>query len=399
MHYGPPLSAYAKKLMILGAGELGKEVIIEAQRLGLETIAVDRYAHAPAMALAHRHHVIDMTDPGALRSLLDQEQPDWVVPEIEALATAVLVQWEDAGHCVVPTAKAVQLTMDREGIRRLACERLHLTTPHYAFCDSLNALQEAAATLGWPLVVKPLMSSSGKGQSVCRTPADLELAWHIATHGGRVASSRIIAEEWIGFDAEVTLLTVRCASGTIICPPIGHRQEEGDYVESWQPHDLSAAVMDTAESIARTITGALGGYGLYGVELFIRDETVYFSEVSPRPHDTGMVTLVSQDLSEFALHVRAILGLDIAPVTLRTAAASRAIKAQDYDGMYVWEGLEAASRVTGTTLRLFGKPKATPGRRLGVVLSRGENVGQARRRTQAARDALSAVPTGAQTTR
>jgi len=393
MRYGPPYTNLSKKLMILGSGELGKEVLIEAQRLGLETIAVDRYANAPAMALAHRSHVLEMTDSSALKALLAEEQPDWVVPEIEAIATSALVDWEQAGHMVVPSAKAVQLTMDREGIRRLAAESLHLPTARYAFCESLDELNQAATSLGFPLVVKPLMSSSGKGQSVCRGLADLQSAWYTATHSGRVATTRVIAEEWVAFNAEITLLTIRSASGTIICPPIGHRQQEGDYVESWQPHLLDASLLESAERMARTITGALGGYGLYGVEFFLSDDQLYFSEVSPRPHDTGLVTLISQDLSEFALHVRAILGFSIEPVTVRTAAASRAIKAPEHlRGAYVWEGLDDALRVPHTSLRLFAKPIATPGRRLGVVLSTADDVGTARRRALSAANALHLVP-------
>lgn len=394
MRLGPETSSDSKTLMVLGAGELGKEIIIEAQRLGLHTVAVDRYAGAPAMAVAHQSHVIDMTDPVQLTTLINQEQPHWVVPEIEALATQALSALESPDRIIVPTARAAQLTMNREGIRRLAAESLHLTTAAYAFADTLDQLQAAAATLGFPCVVKPLMSSSGKGQSVCRNPEEVAQAWHHATTAGRVRSVRVIVEEWIEFDSEITVLTVRSRSQTLFCPPIGHRQEHGDYIESWQPHPMTEQAWDAARRISRTITEALGGYGIFGVELFLAGDRVYFSEVSPRPHDTGMVTLVTQDLSEFALHVRALTGLPIPQIQLLRPGASRALKSPNIHGPYVWAGLHRALAIDETSVRLFGKPSATPGRRLGVVLSTAPDVDQARQRANLAASALtiSAAP-------
>ena len=297
-----------KKVMLLGSGELGKESIIEAQRLGLETIAVDRYANAPAMQVAHRSYVVDMLDGEELRKVIEQEKPDLVVPEIEAIATETLIDLENEGFRIVPTAKAVNLTMDREGIRRLASEELGLPTAKYAFADTLYELRNAVQKIGTPCVIKPLMSSSGKGQTVCRSIEDVEWSWNEAIASGRGKKARMIVEEFIHFDSEITLLTVRSVSGTTFCAPIGHVQKDGDYIESWQPHDMSMEQIQEAQDIAKKITDALGGYGLFGVELFLTSQGVYFSEVSPRPHDTGMVTMVTQDLSEFALHVRAILG-------------------------------------------------------------------------------------------
>lgn len=309
--YGAPYSSQAKKMLLLGSGELGKEVILEAQRLGIETIAVDRYEHAPAMQVAHRYHVANMQDGAAIRAIIEQEKPDYIVPEIEAIATDTLVELEAEGYHVVPTARAAKLTMDREGIRRLAAEELGLPTAPYRFADSLDELREAANELGFPCVIKPLMSSSGKGQSICRSEAEIEQCWTYAMEGGRTQKGRIIVEGFVAFESEITLLTVRSVSGTSFCNPIGHVQRDGDYIESWQPHAMSEAQLIQAQHIARTITDELGGYGIYGVELFLTKDGVLFSEVSPRPHDTGMVTMASQDLSQFALHVRAILGLPI----------------------------------------------------------------------------------------
>ncbi|OPH47329.1 phosphoribosylglycinamide formyltransferase 2 [Paenibacillus ferrarius] len=376
--YGAPLSNKAKKIMLLGSGELGKEVVIEAQRLGIETIAVDRYANAPAMQVAHRSHVINMLDGEQLRALIEQEQPDLIVPEIEAIATPVLVELEKEGYRVIPTATASRLTMDREGIRRLASETLELRTAKYAFANSLEELHAAVAEIGTPCVIKPIMSSSGKGQSVCRTPENVEQSWNIAMEGGRAKNARVIVEEFIHFESEITLLTVRSISGTTYCEPIGHIQKDGDYIESWQPHAMTEQQIQDAQHMAKTITDALGGFGLYGVELFLTKEGVYFSEVSPRPHDTGMVTMATQDLSEFALHARAILGLPITGVRLLTPGASYTLKADREQVNYTISGLADALSVPNTQVRVFGKPETKVGRRMAVALSSGSTVEEAR---------------------
>ncbi|MFC5453045.1 formate-dependent phosphoribosylglycinamide formyltransferase [Paenibacillus aestuarii] len=377
--YGAPLSTNAKKIMLLGSGELGKEVVIEAQRLGVETIAVDRYAHAPAMQVAHRSYVIDMLNGEQLRSLIEQERPDLIVPEIEAIATPVLVELEQEGYRVIPTATASRLTMDREGIRRLASETLKLSTAKYEFADSLEELHAGVAKIGTPCVIKPIMSSSGKGQSICRTPDDVEQSWNIAMEGGRAKNARVIIEEFIHFDSEITLLTVRSVSGTTYCAPIGHIQKDGDYIESWQPHAMSAQQIEEAQHIAKTITDALGGFGIYGVELFLTANGVYFSEVSPRPHDTGMVTMATQDLSEFALHARAILGLPITGIRLLTPGASYTLKADRETKAYQIGGLEQALSVPNTQVRIFGKPETKVGRRMAVALSSADTVEEARK--------------------
>ncbi|MEC0229034.1 formate-dependent phosphoribosylglycinamide formyltransferase [Paenibacillus alba] len=376
--YGAPLSNKAKKIMLLGSGELGKEVVIEAQRLGIETIAVDRYANAPAMQVAHRSHVINMLDGEQLRSLIKKEQPDLIVPEIEAIATPILVELEKEGYRVIPTATASRLTMDREGIRRLASETLELRTAKYAFANSLEELHAAVAEIGTPCVIKPIMSSSGKGQSVCRTSDNVEQSWNIAMEGGRAKNARVIVEEFIHFESEITLLTVRSISGTTYCEPIGHIQKDGDYIESWQPHAMSEQQIQDAQHMAKTITDALGGFGLYGVELFLTKEGVYFSEVSPRPHDTGMVTMATQDLSEFALHARAILGLPITGIRLLTPGASYTLKADREQVNYTISGLEDALSVPNTQVRVFGKPETKVGRRMAVALSSGSSVEEAR---------------------
>lgn len=376
--YGAPLSNKAKKIMLLGSGELGKEVIIEAQRLGIETIAVDRYANAPAMQVAHRSHVINMLDGEQLRALIEQERPDLIVPEIEAIATPVLVELEKEGYRVIPTATASRLTMDREGIRRLASETLELRTAKYAFANSLEELHAAVAEIGTPCVIKPIMSSSGKGQSVCRTPENVEQSWNIAMEGGRAKNARVIVEEFIHFESEITLLTVRSVSGTTYCEPIGHIQKDGDYIESWQPHAMTEQQISDAQHMAKTITDALGGFGLYGVELFLTKEGVYFSEVSPRPHDTGMVTMATQDLSEFALHARAILGLPITGIRLLTPGASFTLKADREQVEYTISGLEQALSVPNTQVRVFGKPETKVGRRMAVALSSADTVEEAR---------------------
>jgi phosphoribosylglycinamide formyltransferase 2 len=374
--------------MLLGSGELGKETIIEAQRLGLETIAVDRYENAPAMQVAHRSYVVDMLDGEELRSVIEREKPDLVVPEIEAIATETLVELEKEGFRIVPTANAVNLTMDREGIRRLASEELGLPTAKYAFADTLYELRNAVQKIGTPCVIKPIMSSSGKGQTICRSMEDVEWSWNEAMAGGRGKKARMIVEEFIHFESEITLLTVRSASGTTFCAPIGHVQKDGDYIESWQPHDMSEAQILEAQDIAKKITDGLGGFGVFGVELFLSPQGVYFSEVSPRPHDTGMVTMVTQDLSEFALHVRAILGYPIPDVQLVKPGASHTIKAIKESKKYHISGIAESLSVPHTQVRVFGKPETKVGRRMAVVLSNGESVDDARERAQTAASKL-----------
>ena len=383
---GTPLSPSATRVMLLGAGELGKEVIIALQRLGVETIAVDRYADAPGMQFAHRSHVISMTDGAALRALIELERPHLVVPEIEAIATDLLREIENEGLAeIIPTARATQLTMNREGIRRLVAEELGLPTSPYAFADSQAALQAAIdGGIGYPCLVKPTMSSSGKGQSLLRGPEDVAKAWDYAMQGGRVSQSRIIVEGFIDFDYEITLLTVRAvgASGEVethYCEPVGHIQVGGDYVESWQPQAMSAVALEKSRAIARAVTENLGGRGLFGVELFVRGDQVWFSEVSPRPHDTGLVTLASQRFSEFELHARAILGLPV-DVSLRAPGASAVI----YGGIdakgIAFAGVADALNVPFTDLRLFGKPESFKKRRMGVAVATGAVTDEARRR-------------------
>lgn len=389
--WGAPLSEHAKSIMLLGSGELGKEVVIEAQRLGVRCIAVDRYEHAPAMGVAHESHVIDMLDGEALRALIIRVSPDLIIPEVEAIATDVLVELEREGYKVIPTAGAARLTMDREGIRRLAAEDLGLPTADYRFASSLEELESAAAEIGYPCVVKPLMSSSGKGQSVCREPGDVLHCWQAALEGARAKQMRVIVESFIPFTSEITLLTVRSASGTLFCPPIGHVQQDGDYVESWQPHVMSPAQLAEAELIARKVTDALGGYGVFGVELFLTEEGVVFSEVSPRPHDTGMVTMVTQDLSEFALHVRAILGFPIPSIELLTPGASATLKSDLEGEAFIVAGLEEALSVPRTQIRVFGKPLSKRGRRMAVALSGAEDVETARSRAKQAASSLKVV--------
>lgn len=386
--YGAPLSNFAKKMMLLGAGELGKEVIIEAQRLGIETIAVDRYDNAPAMQVAHRSYTIDMLDPDRLRSIIELENPDYIVPEIEAIATSVLVQLEQEGFRVVPTATAARLTMDREGIRRLAAETLNLPTAKYAFADSLEQLKVAVQQIGTPCVIKPIMSSSGKGQSICRSLDEVEQSWNYAMEGGRAKKNRVIVEQFIHFDSEITLLTVRSVSGTMFCEPIGHIQKDGDYVESWQPHWMTSEHIRQAQHIAQTVTDALGGYGIFGVELFVAPDKVYFSEVSPRPHDTGLVTLATQDLSEFALHVRAILGLPIPGVKMLSPGASFTLKADREHKAYRISGIEEALSIPNTQVRIFGKPETKVGRRMAVVLNAAPDTETARKQAKQSSSAL-----------
>ncbi|KAF0234419.1 MAG: putative phosphoribosylglycinamide formyltransferase [Desulfovibrionaceae bacterium] len=377
---GTPLTSSATKILLLGSGELGKEVAIEAQRLGVEVIAVDRYPNAPAMQVAHRSHVVSMLDAAALRSIIEAEKPDFVVPEIEAIATEELLALEAEGVTVVPTARAARLTMDREGIRRLAAEELGLATSPYRFADTREEFLAACQAVGFPCVVKPVMSSSGKGQSVARDAASAEASWEYAQTAGRTGAGRVIVEGFVEFDYEITLLTVRHAGGTCFCPPIGHRQEKGDYRESWQPHPMSAKAQDEAQRMAATVTAALGGRGLFGVELFIKGDQVLFSEVSPRPHDTGMVTLISQDLSEFALHVRAILGLPIPAIRLYGPAASRVILAEGDSASPSFEIAPEALAEPDTAIRLFGKPEVRGLRRMGVALALGKDVDEAKQK-------------------
>ena len=375
---GTPLSASATRVLLCGSGELGKELVIELQRLGVEVIAVDRYANAPAMQVAHRHHVIDMLDGAALRAVIERERPHYIVPEIEAIATATLVELETEGYTVIPTARAAQLTMNREGIRRLAAEELGLPTSPYRFADSLEECRAAALALGFPCVIKPVMSSSGKGQSVLRSEEDVNGAWDYAQAGGRAGKGRVIVEGFVDFDYEITLLTVRHAGGTTFCQPVGHRQEKGDYQESWQPQPMSAAAMAEAERIALAVTGALSGRGLFGVELFVKGDQVWFCEVSPRPHDTGLVTLISQDLSEFALHARAILGLPIPVIRQNGPCASAVLLVEGESSQVSFGNLDAALAEPDTALRLFGKPEVKGQRRMGVALARDESIETAR---------------------
>ncbi|PSW06153.1 formate-dependent phosphoribosylglycinamide formyltransferase [Photobacterium lipolyticum] len=367
----------ATRVLLLGSGELGKEVAIECQRLGIEVIAVDRYDNAPAMQVAHRSHVIDMLDGEALRKVIEQEQPHYVVPEIEAIATDTLVALEAEGVNVVPTANATQLTMNREGIRRLAAEELGITTSPYEFSGQYTDFVAAVERIGTPCVVKPIMSSSGKGQSVIKTSADIESAWQYAQEGGRAGAGRVIVEGFVEFDYEITLLTVRAVDGIHFCAPIGHRQEDGDYRESWQPQQMSEAAIKTAQDVAGKVVNALGGYGLFGVELFIKGDDVLFSEVSPRPHDTGMVTLISQELSEFALHVRAFLGLPIHSITQYGPSASAVILAEGVSENIRFDNLAAALARPQTQVRLFAKPEIDGRRRLGVALTRRDSTEQA----------------------
>lgn len=371
---GTPLSSSATRVLMCGCGELGKEVVIELQRLGCEVIAVDRYADAPAMQVAHRSHVISMLDGAALRAIIESEKPHYIVPEIEAIATDTLVDLEQEGFTVVPTAKAAQLTMNREGIRRLAAEELGLRTSPYRFASNRDEYLEAIATIGLPCVVKPIMSSSGKGQSTVKSEADVEAAWDYAQAGGRAGAGKVIVEGFVDFDFEITLLTVRHEGGTSYCEPIGHRQQDGDYRESWQPQPMTEVALQAAQSTATAITEALGGRGLFGVELFVKGDDVIFSEVSPRPHDTGMVTMISQDLSEFALHARAILGLPIPGIRQFGAAASAVVLVEGQSTTMQYSGLDEALREPDTQLRLFGKPEINGSRRLGVALALDENV-------------------------
>jgi phosphoribosylglycinamide formyltransferase 2 len=385
---GTPLSSTATKVLLCGSGELGKEVAIELQRLGCEVIAVDRYPNAPAMQVAHRSHVISMLDGAALRQIVELEKPHYIVPEIEALATDTLVELENEGFTVIPTARAAQLTMNREGIRRLAAEDLGLATSPYAFAESFAEFEVAIARIGLPCVVKPIMSSSGKGQSTIKSLQEVAAAWEYAQAGGRAGQGKVIVEGFVTFDYEITMLTVRHIGGTDFCDPVGHTQIKGDYRESWQPCPMSPAALAAARHMAEKITGALGGRGLFGVEMFVRGEDVIFSEVSPRPHDTGLVTLISQDLSEFALHARAILGLPVPAIRQFGPSASCALLVEGESTHVTFSHLEAALAAPDTQLRLFGKPGVSGSRRLGVTLARDTTIAAARAKAVAACQAI-----------
>jgi phosphoribosylglycinamide formyltransferase 2 len=375
---GTPLTSSAIKVMMLGSGELGKEVVIEFQRYGVEVIAVDRYDHAPAMQVAHRSYTISMLDGVALRNVIEKEKPDFIVPEVEAIATSTLVELEQEGFTVIPTANAARLTMNREGIRSLAAEKLQVKTSPYGFANTKEEFNAAIAKLGFPCVVKPIMSSSGKGQSIVKSASDVDHAWQYAQEGGRSGGGKVIVEGFIDFDYEITLLTIRHKEGVSFCEPIGHRQEHGDYQESWQPHPMSDKALTESQTIARKVVDALGGHGIFGVEFFVKGDAVYFSELSPRPHDTGMVTMISQDLSEFALHVRAILGLPIPVIRQLGPSASSVVLVKGHSKDISFSGLTNALMEVDTQVRLFGKPEVNGERRMGVCLAKAESITAAR---------------------
>lgn len=385
---GTPNTPSATRILLLGSGELGREVALEAMRLGIEVIAVDRYPNAPAMQVAHRSHVISMLDGAALRALVEQERPDCIVPEIEAIATETLLELENEGFRVIPTARAARLTMDREGIRRLAAEELGLPTSPYRFAATEEEYREAIAFVGMPCVIKPVMSSSGKGQSVVRTEADIATAWAYAQTGGRAGAGKVIVEGFVDFDYEITQLTVQHVGGVTFCDPIGHFQQDGDYRESWQPQPMSEIALAKSREMAEAVTAALGGWGLFGVELFIKGDDVWFSEVSPRPHDTGLVTLISQNLSEFALHARAILGLPIPSLRQNGPAASRVILAEGDSTAPRFHGVDEALMEPDTSIYIFGKPEFHGRRRLGVALALGETIDDARAKARRASGAI-----------
>lgn len=382
------MTPVGRKALLLGSGELGKEVAIELQRLGVEVVACDKYANAPAMQVAHRSYVFNMLDGDKLREIVELEKPDHIIPEIEAIATPTLVELEKEGYHVTPTARAAFLTMNREGIRRLAAEELGLTTSPYRFASTYEEFTKAIEEIGLPVVVKPVMSSSGHGQSTVRTPEQIESAWREAQEGGRAGAGRVIVEGFVDFDYEITLLTVRSCTGTVYCAPIGHIQVDGDYRYSWQPQPMSEAALREAQTVAGAITGALGGYGIFGVELFIKGDKVIFSEVSPRPHDTGMVTMISQDMSEFALHARALLGLPVPEVRFLGPSASRAVVVEGDTTQVVFDNLEAVLAEPGVQLRIFGKPEIRGHRRMGVILATADTVDEARAKAERAYEAL-----------
>lgn len=377
-----------RKALLLGSGELGKEVALELQRLGVEVVACDKYADAPAMQVAHRSHVFNMLDGDELRRIVELERPDHIIPEIEAIATPTLLELEKEGFNVTPTARAAWLTMNREGIRRLAAEELGITTSPYRFASTREEFDKAVKEIGIPCVVKPVMSSSGHGQSVIKDENDIDAAWKEAQEGGRAGAGRVIVEGFVDFDYEITLLTVRSVSGTVFCEPVGHIQVNGDYRYSWQPQPMSAAAIESAKEIAKKVTDALGGYGIFGVELFVKGDEVIFSEVSPRPHDTGMVTMISQDLSEFALHARALLGLPVPAIEFYGPSASRAIVVEGDSDCVEFDNLEQVLAEPGTQLRIFGKPEVHGHRRMGVILAKADTVEAAREKASRAYDAL-----------
>ncbi|MAY36014.1 MAG: phosphoribosylglycinamide formyltransferase 2 [Spongiibacteraceae bacterium] len=385
---GTPFSDTATRVLMLGSGELGKEVVIELQRLGCEVIAADRYDNAPAMQVADRSYTLSMLDGDALEALVRKEAPHLIVPEIEAIATDRLVALENEGFTVIPSARAAQLTMNREGIRRLAAEELGIATSPFRFADTIEDYQSAVEAVGMPCVVKPIMSSSGKGQSLVRSADDITPAWHYAQEGGRAGAGRVIVEGFVDFDYEITLLTVRHSGGVSFCEPIGHRQEDGDYQESWQPQPMSPIALEKSQDIAARVTEALGGWGIFGVELFIKGDDVYFSEVSPRPHDTGLVTLISQDLSEFALHARAILGLPVPVIRQRGPSASAVLLIEGESSRVRYGNLNHALQAPDTDLRLFGKPEVRGKRRMGVALARAESTDAARQQAMAVIEAI-----------
>lgn len=378
---GTPLSKTATKVVLCGSGELGKEFVIELQRYGVEVIALDKYANAPAMQVAHRSYIVSMLDGKALREIIEREKPDYIVPEVEAIATSTLVELEREGYHVIPTAKATWLTMNREGIRRLAAEELGLPTSPYRFASTEEEFRDAIRAIGLPCVVKPIMSSSGHGQSVVREEKDIDPAWRYAQEGGRAGAGKVIVEGFVDFDYEITQLTVRHIGGTSFLEPVGHKQVDGDYRESWQPQAMSEKAREKAREIARRVTDALGGRGIFGVELFVKGDDVIFSEVSPRPHDTGMVTMITQDLSQFALHARAVLGLPIPEIRFLGAGASRAVVVEGQSDHVAFGNLEKVLAEPDTQVRLFGKPETNGHRRMGVLLARGKDVAEARRKT------------------
>ena len=385
---GSVTTSIGRKALLLGSGELGKEVAIELMRLGVEVVACDKYAGAPAMQVAHRCHVFNMLDGAKLREIIELERPDHIIPEVEAIATPTLVELEKEGFHVTPTANAALLTMNREGIRRLAAEELGITISRYVFASTEEEFREAVASVGVPCVVKPIMSSSGHGQSVVRSTDDIDRSWHIAQEGGRAGAGRVIVEGFVDFDYEITLLTVRSVSGTEFCEPIGHIQIDGDYRYSWQPQAMTPAAKAKAQEIAKKVTDALGGYGIFGVEMFIKGDDVIFSEVSPRPHDTGMVTMISQDMSEFALHARALLGLPVPAIRFYGPSASRAVVVEGDTNRIEMDNLEAVLAEPGTQMRIFGKPEVVGHRRMGVILATDESVEAARKKAERAYEAL-----------
>ena len=385
---GSVTTSVGRKALLLGSGELGKEVAIELMRLGVEVVACDKYAGAPAMQVAHRYHVFNMLDGAKLREIIELERPDHIIPEVEAIATPTLVELEKEGFHVTPTAQAAWLTMNREGIRRLAAEQLGITTSKYVFASTEEEFRKAVATEGIPCVVKPIMSSSGHGQSVVRSNDDIDRSWHIAQEGGRAGAGRVIVEGFVDFDYEITLLTVRSVSGTEFCEPIGHIQVDGDYRYSWQPQAMTATAKAKAQEIAKKVTDALGGYGIFGVEMFIKGDDVIFSEVSPRPHDTGMVTMISQDMSEFALHARALLGLPVPAIRFYGPSASRAVVVEGNTNRIEMDNLEQVLAEPGTQMRIFGKPEISGHRRMGVILATDDTVELARAKAERAYEAL-----------